>query len=68
MLVNCLFIVFLTRVFTFDVLAVFRLATGVVIAVLLFCAAYRRRRLDSLLCAVWLPSFMISVVIPGFLL
>jgi hypothetical protein len=68
LLINCLFIVFLTRVSTIDVLAVFRLATGVVIAALLFCAAHRRRRLALLLCAVWLPPFMIAVMIPGFLL
>ena len=51
LLTNCLFIVFLTRVSTIDVLAVFRLATGVVTAALLFCAAHRRRGLVLLLYA-----------------
>lgn len=68
LLTNCLFIIFLTRVSTIDVLAVFRLATGVVVAALLFCAAHRRRRLALLLHAVWLPPSMIAAMIPGFLL
>lgn len=68
LLINCLFIVFLTRVSAIDVLAVFRLATGVVIAGLLFCAAHRRRRLALALVAIWLPPSMIAAMIPGFLL
>jgi len=67
-LANCLFIVFLTRSSTMDVLAVFRLATGAVVAALLFCAAHHRRRLALALHAMWLPLSILAVMIPGFLL
>jgi hypothetical protein len=66
LLTNCLFIVFLTRASVVDILALFRLATGVVVAALLFCAAFRQRRLALLLHAIWLPSTVIAVLIPGF--
>jgi hypothetical protein len=67
LLANCLLIVFLTRLTTVDVLAVFRVATGLVIAALLFCAAHRLRRLALVLCAIWLPPSILVVMIPGFL-
>lgn len=68
MLANSLFIVYLPRTTTIDVLAVFRVATGTVVAALLFCAAHRRRRFALLLIAIWLPPSVLAVVIPGFLL
>lgn len=68
LLTNCLFIVFLTRRSAIDVLAVFRLATGLVLAALLFCAAHRRHRLAFLLPIIWLPPSILAIMIPGFLL
>jgi hypothetical protein len=67
LLINCLFIVFLTRASIFDVLALFRLATGVVVAALLFCAARGQRRLALLLHVIWIPPSVIALMIPGFL-
>ena len=67
LLVNCIFIVFLTRASIFDILALFRLATGVVVAALLFCAARGQRRLALLLHVIWLPPSVIALMIPGFL-
>lgn len=68
LLVNCLFIVFLARRTAVDVLAVFRVATGVVVAALLFCAAHRLRRVALVLHAIWLPPSVLAAMIPGFLL
>ncbi|MEA3377276.1 MAG: hypothetical protein U9R72_13885 [Chloroflexota bacterium] len=67
LLVNCLFVVFLPRRTTVDVLAVFRVATGVIVAALLFSAAHERRRVAWVLHAVWLPPTMLAFMIPGFL-
>jgi hypothetical protein len=67
LLTNCLMIVFLTRLTTIDVLAVFRVATGLVVAALLFCAAHGLRRLALVLCAIWLPPLILAAMIPGFL-
>jgi len=67
LLINCLFIVFLTRASIFDVLALFRLATGVVVAALLFCAARGQRRLALWLHVIWIPPSVIAFMIPGFL-
>jgi hypothetical protein len=68
LLVNCLFIVFLTRASMTDTLAVFRLATGVVIVALLFCAEQRLHRVALVLFAIWSPPSILAVMIPGFLL
>jgi hypothetical protein len=67
LLVNCLLIVFIARRTAVDVLAVFRTATGVVIAALLFCGAHRLRRLAWVLHAIWLPQSTLALIIPGFL-
>jgi hypothetical protein len=67
-LANCLFIVFLTRASTTDMLAVFRLATGVVVSALLFSAAHDLRRLAWAVPAIWLPPSMLAFMIPGLLL
>ncbi|MFL7792386.1 MAG: AZOBR_p60025 family cell surface glycopolymer formation protein [Anaerolineae bacterium] len=67
LLTNCLMIAFLARLSTNDMLAVFRVATGLVVAALLFCAAHRLRRLALVLCAIWLPPSILAVMIPGFL-
>ena len=67
LLVNCLFIVFLTRLSVADVLAFSRLLTGVVVSALLFCAAYRLRRVALVLQVIWLPPTVLAVMIPGFL-
>ena len=66
-LANCLFIVFLTRASTTDILAVFRLATGVVVSALLFSAAHDHRRLAWAVPAIWLPPSMLAFMIPGLL-
>jgi hypothetical protein len=68
LLLNGLFIAFLPRRTTIDVLAVFRVATGLIVAALLFCAAHERRRVAWLLHAVWLPPSILTVMIPGFLI
>ena len=65
---NCLIIVFIPRRTAFDVLATFRVATGLVIAALLYCAVHRSRRLALVLSAIWWPPTMLAVMIPGFLL
>jgi hypothetical protein len=65
---NCLMIVFLPRRTAFDVLAVFRVGTGLVIAALLYCAVHRSRRLALALSAIWWPPTILAVMIPGFLL
>jgi hypothetical protein len=67
LLVNCLFIVFLPRTTTIDVLAVFRVATGVIVAALLFCAAHGWRRVAWVLHALWLPPSILALMIPRFL-
>lgn len=67
LLFNCLFVVFLARRTAIDVLAVFRVATGVVIAALLFCSAHRLRFLARILLAIWLPPVCLAGMIPGFL-
>jgi hypothetical protein len=64
---NCLFVVFLPRRTTIDVLAVFRVTTGVIVAALPFCAAHGWRRVAWLLHAVWLPPSILAMMIPGFL-
>jgi hypothetical protein len=68
LLVNCLFIVFLSRRTAMDVLAVFRVSTGTVVSALLFCGAHRVRRVALALHAIWLPHFVLAIIIPGFLL
>ena len=65
---NCLMIVFLPRGTAFDVLAVFRVATGLVIATLMHCAVHRSRRLALTLSAIWWPPTILAAMIPGFLL
>lgn len=65
LLFQCL--LFLARRTCVDMLAVFRTATGIVMASLLFCAAHRLRLLSWILLAVWLPSSVLAVMIPGFL-
>jgi hypothetical protein len=65
---NCLMIVFIPRRTAFDVLATFRVGTGLVIATLLYSAVHRSRRLALLLSAIWLPPSILAVLIPGFLL
>jgi len=67
LVMNCLMIVFLPRRTAVDVLAVFRVATGVVIAALLFCAAHRLRRWVLVLCGIWLPPSVLVFMIPGFM-
>jgi hypothetical protein len=64
---NCLIIVFIPRQTAFDVLATFRVGTGLVIATLLYCAVHRSRRLALVLSAVWLPPSILAVMIPGFM-
>lgn len=64
---NCLMIVFIPRQTAFDVLATFRVGTGLVIATLLYCAVHRSRRLAVVLSAIWLPPSMLAVMIPGFM-
>jgi hypothetical protein len=67
LLTNCLFVVFLPRRTTIDVLAVFRVTTGVIVAALPFCAAHGWRRALWMLHAVWLPPSILALMIPGFL-
>jgi hypothetical protein len=67
LLINSLFVVFLPRRTTIDVLAVFRVTTGVIVAALLFCAAHGWRRVAWVLHAVWLPPSVLALMIPGFL-
>ena len=66
-LANCLFIVFLTRASTTDMLAVFRLATGVVVSALLFSVAHDYRQLAWAVLAIWLPPSLLAFMIPGLL-
>jgi hypothetical protein len=49
------------------VLAVFRVATGVIVAALLFCAAHGWRRVAWVLHALWLPPSILALMIPRFL-
>jgi hypothetical protein len=67
LLINCLFIAILPRRTTIDVLAVFRVTTGVIVAALLFCAAHGWRRVAWALHAIWLPPSILALMIPGFL-
>jgi hypothetical protein len=67
LVMNCLIIIFLPRLTAVDVLAVFRVATGVVIAALLFCAVHRLRRWALVLCGIWLPPSVLVFMIPGFM-
>ncbi len=68
LLVNSLFVVFLPRTTTIDLLAVFRVTTGVIVAALLFSAEHERRQLALVLHAVWLPPTILTFMIPGFLI
>ena len=68
LVINCLFIVFLTRWSFEDILAVFRLATGVIVAASFFCSRYKLRWLLLTLYIIWLPPIVLMVIIPGFLL
>jgi hypothetical protein len=65
LLVNCLYFIFLSGLTT---IGTFRLSTSVVLAALLFCAAFRRRRLALVLHAIWLPLSMSAFMIPRFIL
>ena len=65
--INCLFIVFLTRRTAVDVLAAFRVTTGVVVAALVVSAARGWRRLAWALWVFWLPPSILALLIPGFL-
>lgn len=68
LLVHGVFIVFLPRKTTADVLAVFRLTTGLVIAAQLFCATYRLRRAEATVLGLGLPHVLLAFLIPGFML
>ncbi len=67
LMLNCLFIIFLPRWSFVDVLAVFRLSTGVVVAFLFLCAEHRLRWLLLTLHIIWLLPTGLAVFSLGFL-
>jgi hypothetical protein len=68
LLVNCLFIIFIARRTAADVLAMFRVATGVLMAGLQFAADRRLRWVAFGLHALWLPPLILALLIPGFVI
>lgn len=64
---NVLFVAFLPRASYIDAFAVMRLAAGMMAAALLWLAATNRRRGLKFLAALWAPSGLLLLMLPGVL-
>ena len=64
---NVVFLVFLTRRSYLDVVARFRLSTGLVLAAQLFCARHGLRKLQLALAALWTAPVLLAGLQPGVL-
>jgi len=64
---NLLFVMFLPRASYIDAFAVLRLAAGMLAAAFLWLAATGRRRWLPYFAALWLPSGVLLLVLPGVL-
>lgn len=65
--VNLLFVMFMPRASYIDAMAVMRLSAGMMAAALLWLAESNRRRWLPYLAALWVPSGLLLLVLPGVL-
>ncbi len=64
---NVLFVMFMPRASYIDAMAVMRLAAGMMAAALIWLAATNRRRWLLYFAALWLPSGVLLLILPGVL-
>jgi len=67
LLANVIFLVFLTRRSYLDVVARFRLSTGLVLAAQIFCARHGLRKLQLALAGLWTAPVLLAALQPGVL-